>query len=211
MVGWQQEKLEDVPLPVGSHALPQCNGERASRSAIGDLKWVQDHVPLYGEDSLGVAWKWSMVCAPAAQREHWRVAGQDGMSTLVDRELEGLGLQDLNLPWSAENETALDLSQVNSRWNLKLGSVSCLSPGAKMLLLHRMRFVAGIEFLRLQGIWLDNEDALFDTFGEQMLCDLGGNAFHTLPCVACLVAAMVALSVVECDGLEGLLEASGAS
>ena len=118
-----------------------------------------------------------------------------GMLELVDRELESIAVSDIvsTLPLDRIDECGVDVSQDVRRHTLRRGLVPCLTPGAKPLLLSRMRVVHGIEFLRFQGIHLgsDMEALLAQTFENDGLQHLGGNSFHVLNCAAAVRAAWV--------------------
>ena len=206
-VGWKRQPIEDILLDDDSTPIKQmlaASDHRQSRSCVASVpKWVFDHAKFYSEDA-GRALKWSTVQSPAAQRGLFSDSG--GMSGLVDRELEGVAIEGLPLPLPLEYETAMNISQVNSRWNFKPGTVQCCTPGAKLLLLSRLRMLHGLDFLRSQSIHLLDEDDISSAFDDLELCDLAGNAFHTLPLSACLIAVVVAVSVVS-TGLPALLEA----
>ena len=49
----------------------------------------------------------------------------------------------------------------------------------------------GVEFLRSQSIWLENEEYVASLFRNAMLQDLGGNSFQLLAAAATLMALLV--------------------
>ena len=159
--------------------------------ASGEKKWVETNLRAgaYNEAVPGSALKWSLQCSPASIRE--KFAFEPGFTELVDRELETIGLNPADLPLPKSQESTINVSQELQRQRYHIGFINTLTPGAKPFLLHRLRIMHGIEFLRSQSLYLADEAELASEFKNAELQDLGGNAFSARVCGAVLKGTMV--------------------
>ena len=139
---------------------------------------------------VGSAARWAS-SSPSLLRQRWSGPGYVGFQELVDRELESLSLSGINFPLPRAEETGVNVSQELDRQRVRVTSLPCLTPGAKPFLLSRCRVLHGVEFLRSQSIWLENEVYVASLFRNAMLQDLGGNSFQLLAAAATLMALLV--------------------
>ena len=96
------------------------------------------------------------------------------LRTLKRRQLEVLHLKGIPLPDSEFR--VVDLSQNLSFASVTAGKVPCVTPAGEKFLTKECRFITGIESLRLQGIWYDEEK--LGRYSSPFLQDLAGNAFE---------------------------------
>ena len=66
--------------------------------------------------------------------------------------------------------------------------------GAAFFLPHRRRLAVGIEHLRINNIFLRDEVAMSNEFGNSFLMDLAGNAFETRSFLAVLITMLVTIA-----------------
>ena len=113
------------------------------------------------------------------------------LRTLTRRQLEVLHLKGIPLPDSEFR--VVDLSQNLSFASVTAGKVPCVTPAGEKFLTKECRFITGIESLRLQGIWYDEEK--LGRYSSPFLQDLAGNAFETSSCSANFLCSVIFLAV----------------
>lgn len=109
------------------------------------------------------------------------------LKTLTRRQLELMHLKGVSIP--DHQFRVMDLSQNLAFCNLSLDKIPCITPDGVKLLTQQVRLITAVEYLRLQGIWM-NEDAL-QKYSGSFLQDLAGNAFETSACAANFLCGMI--------------------
>ena len=114
------------------------------------------------------------------------------LGTLTQRQLELIHLKGIRqLP---DHEfRVLDLSQNLNFAQVSSNKIPCVTPDGQKFLTQRVRFLTGVESLRLMGIYVD-ERKLQRRFSSSLVQDLAGNAYETSSCAANMVCNMVFLA-----------------
>ena len=112
--------------------------------------------------------------------------------------LRSHGITDADLPQVSDPRT-VDLSQSADRSSARSssgdhGGVGCFTPKGLHFHTGRCRRILGIEGLRLQNIWF-NEDKLMQ-YPNALLQSLAGNAFSTNCCGAALLALLASFATL---------------
>ena len=113
------------------------------------------------------------------------------LKAMTQRQLELLHLKGIKLP--DPEFRVVDLSQNLLFSQVAKDKVPCVTPDGQKFLTQRVRFLTGIESLRLMGIWLD-ESKLRRGFSSSFLQDLAGNAYETSSCAANFMCNMIFLA-----------------
>ena len=132
----------------------------------------------------------------AEERSSYRAPSQmieatfPAVKSLTRRQKELLTLKGIPIPDTEFR--VVDLSQNLAFANVVSGKMPCVTPDGAKYLSQQCRFATGTEYLRFQGIWMD-EPAL-SRYSSSFLQDLAGNAYETTTCGANLLCAMVFLA-----------------
>ena len=113
------------------------------------------------------------------------------LRAMTQRQLELLHLKGIRLPDSEFR--VVDLSQNLMFSQVAKDKVPCVTPDGQKFLTQRVRFLTGIESLRLMGIYLD-ESKLRQGFSASFLQDLAGNAYETSSCAANFMCNLIFLA-----------------
>jgi hypothetical protein len=113
--------------------------------------------------------------------------------------LRSHGITDADLLPQVSDPRTVDLSQSADRSSARSssgdhGGVGCFTPKGLHFHTGRCRRILGIEGLRLQNIWV-NEDQLMQ-YPNALLQSLAGNAFSTNCCGAALLALLASFATL---------------
>ena len=90
----------------------------------------------------------------------------------------------------------IDVSQQAGRCEAVYGHVPCVTPSCQHLHSKRLRLLLGQECLRLQGIVYGEDDKL-QSFTNEALTNLAGNAFQTHCCTAAFLVGLATYDVLR--------------
>lgn len=113
------------------------------------------------------------------------------LRTLTQRQLELLHLKGIQLPDSEFR--VIDLSQNLGFANVVVDKFPCVTPDGQKFMSRLCRFTSAVEYLRFQGIWLD--EAKLSKYSPSFLQDLAGNSYEVSCCAANYVCCMVFLAM----------------
>ena len=134
------------------------------------------------------------------------VSTYPALRTLTRRQLEVLHLKGISLP---DNQfRVVDLSQNLGFATATAGKVPCIAPAGEKFLTKECRFLTGVESLRLQGIWYNDEK--LGRYSPGFLQDLAGNAFESSSCAANYLCSILFLAANRmCEKVQSMsLEAN---
>ena len=90
----------------------------------------------------------------------------------------------------------LEVSQGYVRTQIVDNCFACTMPQGRPYITSRCRAALGLEKLRVQGLWLENETAI-RRISDNMLSDLAGNAFEACCRMAATFCGMLLLATFQ--------------
>lgn len=153
--------------------------------ADGDIgsKWTLQHANFYR--AKGISWPPSTDHLREACGRRVQVSRRESEIIYMMNELHPVDP-------ASDVEVTVDISQSIDRVAQGIGIVHCLTPGQKVFLRRRMRFLLGEESLRIQGLWAEDA-AIIKSLSDKQLQDLAGNAFCSVSFASAFLALMSGL------------------
>lgn len=108
-----------------------------------------------------------------------------GLADLTDRQQDLLRLSGVKIP---DCKKTINVGMSLGYARPKADKSTIVTPKCELWLAHRVRMMAGIESLALQGIHYGNAQSKLDIYDDSLLKDLGGNAFMSLCCGVCVLS-----------------------
>lgn len=163
---------------------------RPVRANAAKTKWIQKHAAFFNA-------KFGPTCMPPPLLPTPEVLDVfPGAGELTDRELDLVRYSGLTLEPEGQCRS-LELSQSIGR-HKPLEVMDTITANSRKWLTSRSRLATGLEALRLQGMFFDDE-ALVGSFDDDLLMSLAGNAFECTSYAACMFAGIVLLAC-GCSG-----------
>ena len=182
---------EDVPMVIAY--LRRAKTVRKLQATTEDenkLAWTQlhrDHFAAHGKQ-----WEGTAIKIPEDVMD-----ADPGTRELTPREADILLVHQVTYP--EKTCRMINVTQGIERCRPFMDYFECTTPGQRVWLTHRARFLTGLEALRCQGICYGERggDGIARNFPDRLLADLAGNAFHSGSCLACVLALLVTLAMGE--------------
>ena len=198
----EMRSVDDFLLPE-SHELVQDELRRATQLAqkradkllqkakpklkVGKCKWAITHSRAL--ERQGKNW-WESGAPPEETLQRF-----PGLRALTDRQIDLCNVLGVQFPDRRKSilEMSQNLRNANAVRSIPVNHVDIVTPHGAQLILHRCRFVTGLEAMLLQGLHFGENQHRAEDFRAELLRGLAGNAFNTFCFAACLIVQKAVL------------------
>ena len=158
------------------------------RPSAKSAKWVQQHMEAAARQ--GRPW-WQ---SSRLSREEC-ASRAPGLLLFSKRENDILDMHGIT-QFPEPTTRTLEVSQGYVRTQIVDNCFACITPHGRPYITSRCRAALGLEKLRVQGLWLEDETAI-RRISDNMLSDLAGNAFEACCCMAATFCGMLLLATFQ--------------
>ena len=192
------QKCKDTPIDVGAkdHMARWLAGDGFADTARSSTRrlvrhtpnWVNKHKALFAKAGMD----WASVDATPP---HEVIEAFPGLLGILPREFELMLLEGIEYFPEAHGARSIEVGQLVGREHVQDNLVSTVVPRMRKYITTRCRLVTGREALNLQSIFFPAEVAgRLDTFSNELLMDLAGNAFDANCYAATFFCSIVVLA-----------------